>query len=211
VKFVGSIDHAVTRDWIVDRTGDGFVRIAGCGDSNSDNLTAAGSGVGWQIHAQRQLNRKQWQVVPLGAGGAVISSYGVPAFAGWTQVHTAINHLNAEMVVLAFGTNDLGVLASFPGSIAVQYQITVASIEAAGVRALVATTPFNPSSDTAAYINAVSSLNTLLRATFPARQIVDFDSWCTAAHFKTDIIHLNTAGQVERGNRVLAAIRRGGW
>jgi lysophospholipase L1-like esterase len=215
MKFRGQGDWCITRDWVRDlaATSDGFIKICGAGDSNSapGAVAAVASASVWQNVVRRSLGgRKTWVVKAPGVGGAMISSYATDAFWGWTQVKSALAE-NTEVIVMAFGTNDFRVLSQQPSSILAAYQMTVTSINATGATAFVCTCPPNIAPDPIDIRSQALILSDLIRANFPAWQVVDFDTWVVSEDLvAADGVHFTNSAQVVRAAKVLEKIKLAG-
>jgi lysophospholipase L1-like esterase len=119
----------------------------------------------------------------------------------------ALRAAHLDVVIAAFGTNDLETLHETPKHIVGCYRRLVAA--AAPARVLIATTPpmFPPRPD---YHIPIDVLNALLAVAFPPDQLVDFHTGFERDLFLPDGLHLNDAGQRLRAERARAALLRDG-
>lgn len=112
----------------------------------------------------------------------------------------------ADVVVAAFGTNDLIAHGHTPAEVVDCYEATRDFL---GQRQLfVALTPpvHPPFPDAAAHNLLIDELNALLRAAFPAERIVDFHDGFTPDLYASDGLHFNAAGQQKRAERAVEAL-----
>lgn len=212
---------------------DGTIRIACTGDSNTRYglpLPPDPPGVpGWCEYAQQLF-----QTPPLpttfpadtpvvtenyAVGGSTLChiwenpdiwTYGLN---GDLQVTQALTE-GADMLVLAFGTNDVRNMywtGQTIDDIVACYQDAHALAAANSTLVLVALAPpiFPPYAGDVAAANAlIDQLNARLRETFQSFEILDFHDGFTAEHFfPNDGLHLNDLGQQLRAARAYAQAR----
>jgi lysophospholipase L1-like esterase len=179
--------------------------VACLGDSNTMADWPIGPRPRWCEYAARALPEATF--ANHGFGGATACEPArLPAGFPWAMPQLAAARAERpDVVVAAFGTNDVQVLHAAPATIVACYRALVAT--AAPARVLVATTPpmYPPMPDWEADVAAV---NAALHAAFPPEQLIDFHDGFPRALFLPDGIHLNDAGQRERARRVVAALRR---
>jgi lysophospholipase L1-like esterase len=111
---------------------------------------------------------------------------------------------DVDVLVIALGTNDLK-YGTMPAATVDCLRKIVTLAHDAGARSLVATVP--PIHDPTVDAALVPTTNALIRAWFPARDVIDFDSGFRARLY-LDHVHLNDAGQRLRARRAAEALRR---
>lgn len=187
---------------------DGVVRIACLGDSLTQDGWPTGAETRWCTRAGALASadggaarRTVW--TSYGAGGATVCDPGVTWPWAQPQLASALAH-GADVIVAAFGTNDIGVFDRPPAAIVACYRALAAQVT--GGRAFfVALTPpvYLPDGGTDARVDA---LNAAIRAAFPAEQVLDFHSGMGPELYAPGGKHLNDAGQAERARRAVAAL-----
>ena len=188
--------------------GDGTVRIACLGDSNTAARWGRTRNRWCELAARKSAawsRRCGWPPLAFknfAAGGATVISPDVSV--PWAAVQgDAARVWHADLVVAAFGTNDLHVLHAEPSAIVLAYSDLVHRLSPIPV--LVALAP--PSRDpSGALLSSVGALNAALRIAFAADWLVDFQGNMDETLFQ-DAVHLNTRGQRLRALRVLARLR----
>jgi lysophospholipase L1-like esterase len=188
----------------LDRDGDGVTRVACLGDSN----TFAHPGPGWcdllgTASPHWVMSNRSWN------GMSVIDfgeTYGGFVLAAAPHVDEVLTLDHPDVVILAFGTNDLRHGAT-PQAIVEAYAQAKAKIERTGARCLIALTPPTQPPQSPTLNEPTRDLNARLRAAFPA-DIVDFWSGMTPAEFKPDGLHVNEAGHAKRAAAAREALLR---
>jgi lysophospholipase L1-like esterase len=138
------------------------------------------------------------------AGGATAADPGLNWPWAFPQLE-ASKAAGAEVVIAAFGTNDLLGLHLPPAELVAAYQRL--SEYAQPRRFLVALTP--PRMPIEQEVNAkIEEANDALRAAFPATQVLDFWSGFGAEDFEADGLHLNAHGQAKRAQVAARALGR---
>ena len=117
---------------------------------------------------------------------------------GQAQAATAMTH-SPDVVIAAFGTNDIGVTTT--AETVACYQAIAAAIKPRPLWVALTPPTLPPAHDTTA---EVDELNTALLAAFPGRTI-DFHSGFTSEMY-LDGIHLGPTGQELRARRAVAAL-----
>lgn len=145
-----------------------------------------------------------------GMGGATVCTWWPPSLPwgnGLFQAEQAFAE-QADMVVAAFGTNDLR-FGFTPQQVVECYQAIHDAAATNGTLMLVALTPpvYPPMPDPAALNAQIDTLNTLLRARFQSFEILDFHDGFTSDLFIADGLHLSDAGQDLRAARAYAQAR----
>jgi lysophospholipase L1-like esterase len=187
-----------------DRNGDGRVVVACLGDSNTETQWPAPHTPKWCEFAAAE--RPRWTFTNHAVGGSTVTR---PATARpWadTQLAETLAKDAPDVVILAFGTND--VRAGRPtADVVAAYRAAVARIEAAGAVAFVALAPpiHPPEPDRTA---ALAALNAALREAFPAARLVGFEAGMARGDFEADGLHPNAAGQRKRAAAALRALGR---
>lgn len=217
-----------------DRNGDGEVVVACLGDSNTQ--------VGWQEKKPNgfapefgwceqlgDLLGDRARTVNLGMGGATLLDHPVvvpsengpviPADAG-RQMEIALERHSPDIVILAFGTNDLFTAYGFDAqAVARAYRERWGQARARDLIFLVATAPQFLSRETimisprfkrgggARQTDEIDMLNRKLRMQFPERLLVDFGTGFGTDQFM-DRVHLNADGQRLRALLAYDGIRR---
>lgn len=188
-----------------DRDGDGTIRLAVLGDSNSYALIP---GI-WSVqvrHALRKSDPGRWSPKNFARLGACITENDRSVkHGGRFQVGLALAaRPPIEVALLAFGTNDFA-HGRTPEEIVAAYREAKTRIEAAGARVILATTPpcWAPRCDR----DEIARLNGMLAQTFPDVPLVDFSSWVTPEDLRADGVHFTPAGQTKRAAAALAVLR----
>ncbi len=207
VFFVARLAAAAhVEDW----NDDGNIVIGCLGDSNTSNL--AQGQTSWcpqlgTLFAQAGLT---WQVRNMGIPGATVIDPNPGASSGWTStalqqlVDSASGGPAPDVLVLAFGTNDLGFGSSVNDTVTA-YSFMKSVIEFLGGRALVALTPpVQPF--VAGQYPGIDALNDALRTAFPADEVIDFHSIMDLSTDYLDFIHMNNAGQTKRAAAAYQAL-----
>ncbi len=196
---VGPWDRGRIRD--VDR--DGRIVVVCLGDSNTEQSERRPAS--WCDELGGLLGDPAWQTVNRGLGGATAAPSSLrPA---QDQLDYALAHDAPDVVISAFGTNDLAQQID-PAEIVAAYFRQWRQSAAAGAEFFVALTPpATPASDPA---NArVEELNELLRRSFPAERLIDFASGLSPSDF-VDAVHLAPSGQAQRARAAREALRAAG-
>jgi len=215
-----------------DRDGDGVLRIACLGDSNSciGDPFACGP-----VQSLCSLLQELSPRIATLDGEVLPAEFVSYAWAGTTVCENpkSRGHLGArpqytvsrdrvdpgpaDAAVIAFGTNDYGVLRKSPAEIARCYRELVNEADRDGIPVWVGFTPpvaawtsFKPE-----YLAALAlrnrhaeETNQLLRRTFPVHLLVDFSSnfGDLELFLDNDPLHFNNVGQRMRAERVLDAV-----
>jgi hypothetical protein len=187
---------------IGDRNGDGVATVACLGDSNTD---AARPGTEWC----EQLARVAPTVVTVneGRGGATAVDLPKWEYDASGQLDEALASARPDVVVLAFGTNDLR-LAYPVDEVLAAYRDLATRAQQAGAFVLIALTPpVAPWFEGAATLNPLYALlNERLAAEWPADRLIDFASAVSApGDYDADGIHFTASGHAKRA---LAAYTR---
>ena len=217
-----------------DRNRDGEVVIACLGDSNTDST--------WQHEAPGGFSEERgWcerledlfegrvRTVNLGMGGATILDHPELLHGGdmeriaadaRRQFRIALESARPDILILAFGTNDvLDDYGFAPDEIVHAYRRFWQMARAEGLLLLAATVP--PVQPAEAVFQAprfrgggdgrsradLEEVNRMLRARFPERLLVDFANGFSLEEF-LDRVHLNEAGQERRARLAHQAVRR---
>lgn len=188
-----------------DLDGDRVVRIAVLGDSNSFILFPHA----WTLALRRHLDAKEpgrWEVRSYARPHARITEYPAnPLVSASHQIQQAEAHdPPPELVVLAFGTNDHRshrAAAEILGA----YRAAARRL-GAGARVRIATTPacWDDDCDPA----AIAESNRMLRAAWPAEELIDFDSWVVRGDLLPDRVHFGAEGHRKRLAAVLDVLFR---
>lgn len=192
----------------LDRDGDGVVRIAVAGDSNSSRVVPDG----WVSTLHRYVTALapgRWAVTGFATPNAgIVPEPAYPELAGARQVEGILAMTPpADVAILAFGTND-HLRQHSPREIVGAYRGQRARLEGAGIAVFVALTPPCFLLDHCD-LPEIDGANDSLRAAWPDR-VVDFWSWVDpAAHMDSFGLHFNAAGH---GGRFAATLRTlAGW
>ena len=190
---------------VVDVNGDGVLTVACLGDSNTQDGWPTTDTVRWCTRAARE--RSEWRWRNVGLGGATLCDT-LPDNEKWTQLWTARGQLaqvpEADVVVLAFGTNDIkgwGLQATqlVDCAFALRTAAWPRPVYLALVPPMVG--PF------AKFEPKVRLVNALFGQSFPASNLVDFFTGFGRDLLEKDGEHLNDAGQALRTRRVLDVLR----
>ncbi len=198
---------------IADINGDGEVHISCLGDSNTDARWWAGPT--WCETLKIQLlyaGKNTWHTYNHGHAGGSIYDFGYifgdPLYAG-SHIEQAVVGDNADVVILAYGTNDVLYRVTQPitfTDIVEAYRHQKNSIETAmpGARVFFALTP--PTSGTSDRpLYDIVNLNATLLRSLPYEYIVDFYQPMIAPDDFQDSTHMNAQGQ---GKRALAVFNK---
>jgi lysophospholipase L1-like esterase len=181
-----------------DQNGKLWIGVAG--DSNSQ-------GASWWVNYATKTLARTWVVngdliVREPVGWINRAQPGESCQDGFRQVD-ALLAAGADVLILAFGTNDLRPLfAQTPRQVVDCYQALAAKAD--GRLVLVATTPPMYGSLNAALNPQIDALNQLVRATFP--RVVEFHDGFTVEMFSSDGVHLNETGWRLRTLRAVEAL-----
>ena len=199
----------------VDRNGDGQIVVACLGDSNTDARWQNGKAggfppeSGWCERLVDSLGDPRVRLVNLALGGATVgeNTIGAPLGEGWRwvgegQLRVALEKERPDLVLLAFGTNDiLPKHGGDPAGVADSYNRLWRRLRAHDVLGFVALTPpVQRHARTGAYRRSpevIAQTNARIREIFPDRLILDFHTDATADDFLDDL-HLNERGQAKR-------------
>ncbi len=209
---------------ILDRNHDGQITIACLGDSNTSSIwqhAAPGgfpSGEGWCEILGQLLAGLPVRMINRGLGAATVSprdGVGLPGanlfFSGYDQLDSVLVGEGVDVVLFAFGTNDvLPENNGDPSSIVDHYNRLARRAKSSGALPVVALTPavgLHPKSGkTRRSLAAITETNERITEMFPARHTVGFDVVFDAAEFLDDL-HLNGAGQKRRARTALRALQ----
>lgn len=178
---------------IQDRNGDGEIFLAALGDSNTFFVWTPSWGA--QLDQRGRVAHPEFRAITWARPGATAVDTGKPELAtAFGQLDVALPR-EPDAVVLAFGTNDLGV-ATVPEIIDAYVQLDDL-IQAAGSRTFIAKAPpcFNH------YTAKIEALNAALDATFPADVVIDFHTTMRQADYGHGC-HMNLRAQTLRANAV---------
>ena len=208
-----------------DADGDGVVRIACLGDSNTQSGWPDASYTRWceraapletQNGAPPQVPLRPVTWTNYGIGGADVCDHSGVAWAwGPYQLQEALAD-HADVVVAAFGTNVYGLSVDDE----VACYLALQNAMPANTAFYVALTPpaYVPDGQ-GGYVEdpGASALNTALRAAFPANRLVDFYTAMPQSLYTGDpalmpfntpnLIHLDNDGQQLRAQRAVAVVQ----
>jgi lysophospholipase L1-like esterase len=177
-----------------DRNGDGVVKIACVGDSNTDPHFTPEDPSWCELVAAAHPN---WQFVNRGAVFSTAASPEGCVLCGRYLLNQALTEDHVDLVLIALGTNDLASAwlradATVNALIALRDAAIAANVEAA-----IAMIPpvINGRVGVTRRINAA---NALLGARIPAGALVDFFSGMQPVFFLCDGVHVNGAGKRKR-------------
>jgi hypothetical protein len=188
----------------VDRNHDGVTTVACLGDSN----TFADPKPGWcdllgEASPGWVMSNRSWNGMSIMDFG---EAYGGFELAAGPHVDEVLTLDHPDVVILAFGTNDLKHAAT-PQAIVDAYAQAKAKIEASGARCLIALTPPTFPPDASGLNPRIEILNAAVRERF-GDDVVDFWSGMTRADFKPDGLHVNAAGHAKRAAAARLALAR---
>lgn len=199
----------------VDRNGDGEIVIACLGDSNTASTwQGAEEGgfepdFGWCEQLLARLDDPRVRMVNMGAGGATVSPNfvaDVPAgrvyFSASTQLEYAWSTDPVDIVILAFGTNDVHPDQNrVPEEIVDYYTRIWRQVRARGLLGFVGVTPtayrYERTGEWARSLPAIAETNARIYDTFAPRFILDFGADMGRQYFM-DHVHMNSEGQAIR-------------
>lgn len=215
---------------LTDYDADGSYRLTVAGDSNSSMDSMAEFRTSWvnwlqsenllpQVHALKNGTETRENLV--WSNGSVVgwscvgtTTWGANNGLAWVNSAHINNHADGILVVA--GTNDLLGEGAMPQDVINCYLNMQAAAEADNMDFFVATTPpvYPPWSNgliaSADDANAlIDQLNALVRSTFSASVVVDFDSgfYDTSLYLNGMGLHFNDTGQQMRAQRVLTMLK----
>ena len=183
-----------------DVNGDGLISISCLGDSNTSIFF---SNPKWCEGMEQLVLPPNVVVHNHGFGFATavaVPDWPVDAF---EQLADALAHDAPDVIIFAFGTNDVQ-LGYSTSDIVTAYQQLASQTQAVGALPLIALTPpvFPPVTDPDALNVKINELNTALKATFPVGSLIDFyGPMVFLDDYYTDGLHLNVEGQAKRAPR----------
>ncbi|MDG2305368.1 MAG: SGNH/GDSL hydrolase family protein [Candidatus Binatia bacterium] len=201
----------------VDRNGDGEIVIACLGDSNTastwQGVKPGGfePELGWCEQLLARLEDPRVRILNMGVGGATVSPNivsDVPAdrvfFSGVGQLESVLSTDPVDVVILAFGTND--VLADqngVPEEIVDNYNRLWRIVRSRGLLGFVIVTPTvfpHPrTGEIRRSLAAIAETNARIDDIFAPRFVLDFELEMGPQHFMDDL-HMNAAGQALRAS-----------
>jgi lysophospholipase L1-like esterase len=186
---------------IRDRDRDGRITVACLGDSNTRPSPALPRT--WCERLLDHLPAERWRVINRGEGGATAVEFGSLILAG-EHLDYALENDAVDVVILAYGTNDLLFAGAAPKDVSYAYARLLERARAAGVEVFAALTP--PVQPSAKDINPqILELNELLAELFPSARIIDFWSDMTPEDY-VDAVHLGESGQAKRARAARDAL-----
>jgi len=206
-----------------DRNHDGRVVIACLGDSNTDPSWQQAidhgfpGGRGWCEQLGERFDDPRVAVVNLGIGGATAIDHVLPEslearvlFGGASQLEFVLEKVPADVVIFAFGTNDLlPEHDATPSLVVATYERLWRRASSRGMLALVATTPGVLEHKRKKKIRrnqeGIAETNRLLREAFPSRHLLRFDEILSDEDYLDDL-HMNGSGQQKRADEAYARI-----
>lgn len=190
-RIIADLDHPLE---LIDQNADGVRKLACLGDSNSfpNQRTQP---VNYIAHLTQQIWSSDLTYRAYAALGAGVVQHGM------TQMQRAID-TGADAAILAFGTNDLSNGFTVQETLDA-YQAATDLGSAAGLMVYVALTPPILREGRASFNALAVELNDEILNTFPPDRIIDFHNDFTEAEFIYDDVHMNGAGHVLRGERVI--------
>jgi hypothetical protein len=207
---------------ITDRDGDGSYRLTAIGDSNTVPEADYRSRTSWVDWFQTMNLLPQVQALKNGVETLENVVWTNGAVRGWSCVSTLLgsndglvwigssydNH--ADGVVVAAGTNDLEGFNATPQDVVNCYLGMQSAAEMDGLDFFVATTPpvYPPYPDADTWNELTSQLNALVRLTFDAKIVIDFDTGFTPDMYLStgNGRHLNDIGEQLRAQRVAIVV-----
>lgn len=124
---------------------------------------------------------------------------------GAAQMPHILSH-SPDVVILAYGTNDL-FYGFTPAQTVACYQALYVTASEAGAVVFVALTPPQPGRAPGVTEAMVEDLNARLLVAFGTRQTIDFFTGVTAASLQADGLHVTDAEQQRRAGLVYAALQ----
>lgn len=208
---------------VLDRNGDGHLVIACLGDSNTSSAwqdEQPGGFLpdeGWCEQLERLFDDDLVRIINRGLGGATVTprgGLGNPKkdefLSGYDQLDSVLKLGDVDVVVLAFGTNDvLPDLNGSPESIVDHYNRLFRRGRSRGLLSVVAITPavfpHAESGEIRRSLPAIAETNQRIAETFAPRFTVDFGTEFAPSDFM-DHLHMNAAGQRKRAAAALEAL-----
>ncbi|MEO2168639.1 MAG: SGNH/GDSL hydrolase family protein [bacterium] len=187
-----------------DHNGDGVIRLACVGDSNSVALGDIRP-MSWCAALREEVWHRQFEVVNPSVVGAGLRSFHEPK-RGAVLLERALSE-EPDAVLLALGTNDLDYfhaddVAGDAADRVGKMKEFETKVLAAGAEFFVALVP--PRYDGVDPAGALDAFNAEIRKTWPAEQILDFHSAMPRSLFRGDGLHFTGPGQAERARRAYA-------
>jgi lysophospholipase L1-like esterase len=201
---------------VADTNGDGIVTVVCLGDSNTMFDHVGGLRRSWCEQLDDAVANPNWHVVNralLGMTavdlGRTLGDYTMYVDAPTPHpvtIDATLRLDRADVVILAFGTNDLrpiGEKVATPEQLVAAYQAHVRKLERGGVGlVLVALTPPTVPPSPASDVPRIEAANALLRRTFPADRLLDFWTGMGPEDFgygtEHDGVHIGPSGQRKR-------------
>ena len=191
---------------------DGILTVACLGDSNTQRDWPTVGTVRWCENASALLTSSSvtengtFKTEPVvwnnwGVGGATVCDPGIVWSWGMTQLAQAAT---ADVLILAFGTNDILRLHKTPAEIVACYQ---AVTTAAGVRSVFVALSPPVLGQYAGSESQIEAMNAAIVAAIPANHVIDFFSGMTPELY-IDELHLNDTGQALRAQRAVTALKQ---
>jgi lysophospholipase L1-like esterase len=190
---------AACRANVKDHNGDGVITVLCVGDSNTDTGGKADSPKWCEFVAQ---HHPDWKFV--NGGVARAKAAGDCLFCGHTLLASALESVNADVVILALGTNDM----QKPSGEAVDALLSLRN-RAAQTHAdvLIATIPPVFYENAATVSERIDAANALLAQHVAPARLVDFFSDMRREDFYPDGLHINASGQHKRAVAVEKALK----
>lgn len=202
--------------------GTGAVRVACLGNSNTES--------DWQINRPdgfptedgwcERLADDVLTSVNCGWSGATAlpNVTGEPYFQGEEQVAAALADPLVDVLILAYGTNDLWFGVNNPGhlladdltpaGIADQIEALALQAEQSGALVLVGTTPYRLPPEDLSINDLADDLNAELALRFAPESLVDFTTGFVAGDYLNDGLHMSSDGMARRATAARQAVLR---
>lgn len=195
------LDGALDELRIQDRNGDGILRLACVGDSNTRESTVADPADFCTV-LQKSVVHPAFEIVNTSRMGAGIRS---PAEEkrGQTLVEAALAQ-NPDALILALGTNDLpwfdprGVSAASRDRVK-KAKSFEAQVEAHGADFFIALVP--PRFDGVGPEGSIAAFNREILGAWPPSQVIDFHNGFVRDDYVADGLHFHGRGNAKRGRR----------
>ncbi len=201
---------------VADGNGDGLVTVVCLGDSNTMFDHVGGQRRAWCEQLDDAIANPNWHVVnrsllgmtavDLGRMLGELTMYVDAPTPHPVTIDATLRLDRADVVVLAFGTNDLRAITNelaTPEQLVAAYQAHERKLRAGGVPlVLIALTPPTVPPSPASDLPRIDAANALLRRTFPADRLLDFSTGMVPADYgyrgEHDGVHIGQSGQRKR-------------
>lgn len=178
---------------LTDTNGDGAIKVTCIGDSNTGTAVKVTGVTSWCDYFSEKVKAKGWIVTNRGVSGTSATEQG-PG-----MLNTALKLDQPDLVIMAYGTNDVGYYKHDAQTTVNSYKKLVNVAQSGGARSIVATSPPQLCYALVGLTeDPVGPLNSLLKSSFLSEDLLDFYSIMNPSTDFRDCIHMNNSGQQKR-------------